>query len=244
MSECLNGIDVVVLAGGLGTRLAGVLDGTPKVLAPIAERPFLSLLLSWLQGFGARRVIFGLGHLAGEVERYLADNTPAGMECISVVEPEPLGTAGAIRHLAGHIRNFPVLVLNGDTFVDADLCKFLFGHAVSGTPGSIICTRVADAGRFGSIDIDGHERVVGFFEKNISGGFGGTINAGVYLFEREMLDIICEGQGPSLESDVFQKLEPGTLGAHEGEFPFLDIGTPEDLARAPEILGPYFGASK
>ena len=243
MSGCLEDTDVVVLAGGLGTRLAGVLDGTPKVLAPIGGRPFLSLLLAWLQGFGARRVIFGLGHLAGAVEAYLEENTPEGMECVAVVEPEPLGTAGAIRNLAGHIRKFPVLVMNGDTFVDADLCKFLFGHAVSGTPGSLLCTRVADAGRYGSIDIDSRERSVGFFEKSAAGGAGGTINAGVYLFERELLDIINASDGPSLEEDVFQKLPPGTLGAHAGDFPFLDIGTPEDFDRAPEILKMYFGAS-
>ena len=243
MKACLAEIDVVVLAGGLGTRLAGVLDGTPKVLAPIDGRPFLSLLLSWLQGFGARRVIFGLGHLAGAVETYIREHAPKDVECISVVEPEPLGTAGAITHLASHIQNFPVMVLNGDTFVDADLCAFLDNHARSGAPGSVLCTRVSDAGRYGSIDIDGHGHFVGFFEKNAAGGVGGIINAGVYLFERELLNIVASADGPSLETNVFQKLTPGTLAAYAGEFPFLDIGTPDDLARASGILAPYFGTS-
>ncbi|MEE2760318.1 MAG: sugar phosphate nucleotidyltransferase [Pseudomonadota bacterium] len=243
MSGCLEDTDVVVLAGGLGTRLAGVLDGTPKVLAPIGGRPFLSVLLAWLQGFGARRLIFGLGHLADAVEAYLEENTPEGMECVAVVESERLGTAGAIRNLAGHIRNFPVLVMNGDTFVDADLCKYLSGHAVLGMPGSILCTQVAEAGRYGSVDIDGRGRIVGFLEKNSTGGSGGIINAGVYLFERELLDVIIASDGPSLEADVFQKLPPGTLNAHAGKFTFLDIGTPEDLALAPEVLVHYFDAS-
>ena len=241
MSRCLGDIDVVVLAGGLGTRLAGVLVGTPKVLAPIGGRPFLSILLAWLRGFGARRVIFGLGHLAGEVESYLQENAPGDLECIAVVEPELLGTAGAIRHLADRIQNFPVLVLNGDTFVDADLCAFLEFHQSSGAPGSILCTRVADAGRYGSVDIK-NGRIDGFMEKN-SGGGAGVINAGVYVFERAMLDIINAAEGPSLESDIFQNLAPGTLGAQAGEFPFLDIGTPDNLARAPEILAQHLGAS-
>ena len=240
MSGCLKDLDVVVLAGGLGTRLAGVLDGTPKVLAPIGGLPFLAILLAWLQGFGAARVIFGLGHLAGEVETYLQSHAPEGMACVSVVEPEPLGTAGAIRHLADKLQNFPVLVLNGDTFVDADLCAFLGSHRNAGAAGSILCTQVADAGRYGSVDIqDG--RVNGFREKN-SGGGAGLINAGAYLFERDMLDIIAGG-GASLETDIFQKLAPGTLHGFAGDFSFLDIGTPDDLARAPEVLRPYFGAS-
>ena len=241
MSECLKEIDVVVLAGGLGTRLAGVLDGTPKVLAPIGKRPFLSILLSWLQGFGARRVIFGLGHLAGEVETYLNDYAPEHMECIAVVEPEPLGTGGAIGHLAGHLQNLPVLVLNGDTFVDADLCAFLDSHRNAGASGSILCTQVSDAGRYGSVEINGG-RVSGFLEKSSRGG-AGLINAGAYLFERDMLDIIADG-GASLETDIFQKLASGTLHGFAGEFTFFDIGTPDDLVRAPEILGPYFGASQ
>jgi NDP-sugar pyrophosphorylase family protein len=240
MSECLKDIDVVVLAGGLGTRLAGVLDSTPKVLAPIGSRPFLSILLAWLQGFGAHRVIFGLGHLAGEVETYLQSHAPEDMECISVVEPEPLGTAGAIRNLAENLQKFPVLVLNGDTFVDADLCAFLTSHRNAGVSGSILCTHVADAGRYGSVDILG-SRVGGFLEKNPDGG-AGVINAGTYLFERDMLDMIGNG-GASLETDIFQKLAPGTMHAFAGEFNFLDIGTPGDLARAPEVLRPYFGAS-
>ena len=237
MSGCLSGIDVVVLAGGRGTRLAGVLGGTPKVLAPIGERPYLSLLLAWLQGFGATRVIFGLGHLAGAVETYLQAHAPEGLACISVVEPEPLGTAGAIHHLASHIRNLPALVLNGDTFVDADLCAFLASHRESGAAGSILCTQVANAGRYGSVEIQG-DKISSFREKNLDGG-AGVINAGVYLFELKFLDIIAAAGGPSLETDVFQKLKPGTLNAHAGEFPFLDIGTPEDLARAPAILAPY-----
>ena len=240
MSGCLRDIDVVVLAGGLGTRLAGVLGGTPKVLAPMGARPFLSILLAWLQGFGAVRVIFGLGHLSGEVENYFQSHTPEGMECVSVVEPEPLGTAGAIRHLAIHLQNNPVLVLNGDTFVDADLCAFLESHRDSGAAGSILCTQVADAGRYGSVDIHGG-KINGFREKN-PGDRAGLISAGAYLFEQDMLDTIDNG-GASLETDVFQKLEPGTLHAYTGDFTFLDIGTPDDLARAPEILDAYFGAS-
>ncbi|NQV56699.1 MAG: NTP transferase domain-containing protein [Rhodospirillales bacterium] len=240
MTTCLENVDVAVLAGGLGTRLAGVLGGTPKILAPIGDRPFLSLLLEWLRGFGAKRVIFGLGHLADQIEDYLGAHTPDGMECLSVIEAGPLGTAGAINNLMAEVRNLPLLVLNGDTFVDADICAFAADHRASGFAGSVLCTNVPDAGRYGTVDIDAGGTIRGFYEKSGQSA-GGTINAGVYLFESQIMDAIAAAPGPSLERDVFEKFDPGVLHAYVGDFPFLDIGTPEDLIRAPQILAPYFG---
>ena len=79
-SDCLKNIDVVVLAGGLGTRLSPVLKDKPKILAPIGKRPYIVFLLSWLKSFGARRVIFGLGHLAGAVSDYLEANVTDDFE--------------------------------------------------------------------------------------------------------------------------------------------------------------------
>ena len=97
--DCLKDIDVVVLAGGLGTRLAGVLTDTPKVLAPVGDRPYLALLLQWLKKFGVTRIVFGLGHLAGSVASYLEEYAPEDVQIEMVVEQQPLGTGGAIANL-------------------------------------------------------------------------------------------------------------------------------------------------
>ena len=211
------------------------MDGKPKVLAPISGRPYLAFLLDWLQAFGAKRIILGLGHLAGEVEGYLGANPVADLTVDCFIEPEPLGTGGAIRFLRRHLRSELVMVMNGDSFVGADLCAFVANqHAPA-----ILCTHIADAGRYGAVEVDAKGRICAFNEKEpISGA--GVINAGVYLFDQDMLDRIDGTAGPSLEVDVFQKMEPGSLHAFVGNFDFIDIGTPDSLARAPQVLKSIF----
>ena len=237
-SDCLKNIDVVVLAGGLGTRLSPMLKDKPKILVPIGKRPYIVFLLSWLKSFGARRVIFGLGHLAGAVSDYLEANVTDDFEISVVIEEKPLGTAGAITNLRSEIRTNPVVIMNGDSFVEADLCKFLDFHQREKAVVSILCTKVPDAGRYGAVKIEGDNRIVEFQEKNAYVGEG-TINAGIYLFDSSLLVEISK-YGPSLEKDFFSNQPLGRLIAMSGEYTFLDIGTPEDLARAPDVLGKFY----
>jgi NDP-sugar pyrophosphorylase family protein len=237
-ADCLRNIDVVVLAGGLGTRITPVLKDTPKILAPIGGRPYIVFLLSWLKSFGARRVVFGLGHLAGAVSEFLMANPVEGMEFSVVVEDKPLGTGGAISNVRAEIRTDPVLIMNGDSFVDADLCEFVNFHQSNQSDASLLCAMVDDASRYGTVEIDGGNCIASFQEKSKKGG-AGFINAGMYLFNSNTLDEIAEC-GASLESDFFQKQPAGCLAAMRTKGTFLDIGTPEDLARAPDVLGKYF----
>ena len=231
MSDCLADIDVVILAGGLGTRLRSVLADKPKVLAPIGKRTFLDVILDRLAAFGARRVILSLGHLSGEVTAHLAAHPRTGMTILPLVEPAPLGTAGAIRFVLPHLKSATAMVLNGDSLVDADLCAFGAAHRAQHAEGTLLCARVGDAARYGTVDIDASGRITAFREKT---GLAapGVINAGLYLMNAPLLDRIGRGTGPSLERDVFQILPAGTLAAHVGDFAFLDIGVPDDLARA------------
>src|SRR5690348_3665030 len=104
--------DVFVLAGGLGTRVQSVLGGLPKLLAPIGERAFLLVLLAWLRRFGAQRIVLGLGHGADAVIGFLRENPPSGLAIETIVEPRPLGTAGALRFARSKLRSDPVLVMN------------------------------------------------------------------------------------------------------------------------------------
>ena len=236
---CLNEIDVVVLAGGLGTRIKDTLGDTPKLLAPIGGNAFLDIMIARLRHFGARRLILGLGHLAGQVTAYLEKNPPADIDIVTAVEPEPLGTAGALRFVIPEINTDPVLVMNGDSFTGADLCDFADAHRQSGAELSILCTEVPDTAAFGRLDISPEGRVLAFAEKSPDPSGPGVINAGVYLFNRTMLERIKDMQGPSLERDVFQALAPGTLHGVTSGAPFIDIGTPEDLARAEDVLRPF-----
>ncbi len=236
---CLKDIDVVILAGGLGTRIKDTLGDTPKMLAPIDGTPFLDFVINRLRLFGVRRLVLGLGHLAGAVVAYLETHPPEGMTIVTEIEPEPLGTAGALRHVAGHIESDPVMVINGDSFIAADLCGFLAGHEESGAEASLLAAEIEDTARYGRLRISPEGRVEAFLEKDPSLSGPGVINAGVYLFSGAMMEKIMRMDGPSLERDVFQTLEAGTLNAVIGEGPFIDIGTPADLARAADVLKPF-----
>jgi len=234
--NCLQDIDVVILAGGLGTRIRPVLGNTPKLLAPIDGRPFLDHLLDQLQGFGARRVILCLGHLADRVAEHLEGGSRPGLDVLSVIEPEPLGTAGALRLARGKLDCDPVLVLNGDTFSDADLCSFLADHKGSGAGLTLLCAEVDNISRFASIDIDENGYVACFVEKNSERGGAGLVSAGVYLFSGAMLDRLADGIGPSLERDFLAVQPSGSIRAYVFEGSFHDIGTPDSLAEAHDAI--------
>ncbi len=236
MAKALDAIDVAVLAGGLGTRLAAAVPSLPKALAPVAARPFVEHLLDWLVGQGARRIVFLLGHRAEQLEAHLAEHPRAGIAFATSTEPQPLGTGGAIGFAASKLRSDPLLVVNGDTFVSADLAPMLAAHRTNGAPATLLAVEVADAARYGRLDIaDG--RLQAFVEKDASFAGAAAINAGVYLLSQTLLARIA-AQGPcSLERDVFAALAPATLGVHlDRTARFVDIGTPESWQSAAAIV--------
>ena len=238
-STCLNDIDVVLLAGGLGTRIRDTLGDTPKLLARVNDRPFLDFLIWRLKGFGAGRLILGLGHLGEHVVEHLKSHPPEGLDIVTLIEPEPFGTAGALRFIAPRVESDPVMVMNGDSFTGADLCNFVQAHHRSGAEGSILATEVEDTAQYGRLNVSPEGRVLEIFEKDSRQTGPGLINAGVYLFDAAMMARIEGTEGPSLERDVFQALDPGTLSAVVGQGLFIDIGTAESLAGAAEVLKPF-----
>ncbi|MBM3546908.1 MAG: nucleotidyl transferase [Alphaproteobacteria bacterium] len=230
----LSGIDIAVLAGGLGTRIAGVLGDTPKVLAPVGGRPFLEVLLGKLRG--AKKVVLCLGHLAPKVTEWLKANPPpVPVEC--VIEPEPLGTAGALRFAASHLTSDPFLVMNGDSVVETDLGGFIDDHRRSGAPGSILAVEVPDGSRFGRLEISPAGRITRFAEKDTSATGAAWINGGIYAFTPSLLARLMAAEGPSLERDFLGLLPEATLHGARRQARFIDIGTPESLAQAPAFFG-------
>lgn len=231
----LSGIDVVVLAGGLGTRIQAVLGDTPKLLAPVGDQTYLDLLLDWLQRFGAQRVILSLGHLADKIVTYVEAHPRDGLEIITVTEPEPMGTAGALRFVRSQVKSDIALIMNGDSWIDADLAALCEAQASSDAAATLLCVHVDDAGRYGKINVDGNGRIVAFAEKQTDAG-PGLINAGVYAFSTSAWDIILASNGRSLEQDIFAQ-QPDCLAAfNAGDIPFIDIGTPESLAQAASFI--------
>jgi NDP-sugar pyrophosphorylase family protein len=243
-AAALADIDVAVLAGGLGTRLRSVLGETPKILAPVSGSPFLDHLLSWLAGFGARRVILCLGYRSQPVLDHIASHPFPGIDIATSIEPEPLGTAGALRLAVPHFRSDPVLVMNGDTFVDADLTAFATAHRQHRATASILCANVPSTARYGRLDIDDAGSIRGFHEKDPTDTRPGLINAGLYLFSQPWLQTFAHGTGGSLERDVFAAAPAGAFQAiPAGDVTFIDIGTPESFAEAEQVVARAIGRS-
>jgi len=229
----LSGIDVAVIAGGLGTRIAGVLGDTPKVLAPVDGRPFLSILLDRLAG--ARKVVLCLGHLASKVTDWLAANPPP-VPVETVIEPSLLGTAGAIRFALPKLGSDPVLIMNGDSVVETDLGSFIADHRRSGAVGSLLAVEVPDGSRFGRVEIGAGGRLKRFVEKDPNATGSAWINGGIYAFTPTLLARLSGSEGPSLERDFLGLLPEATLHVAKRQARFIDIGTPASLAEAPAFF--------
>jgi NDP-sugar pyrophosphorylase family protein len=227
--------EAVVLAGGLGTRLRAVVSDVPKPLAPIAGRPFLAWLLEGLGRQGIRRVVLATGYMAGAIRQRMGDGH-AGVALDYAEEAQPMGTGGAIWGALARCSGERVFVLNGDTWLGADLAAIA---AQAPAADLVMAVReVPDRSRYGSVVTEG-DRVLGLAEKGPGGA--GVINAGLYLMRRD-LPARRPFPGPfGLEAEVLAK--PGTLDirAHVTDAPFIDIGTPEDFARAQALVPAWAG---
>jgi NDP-sugar pyrophosphorylase family protein len=228
-ARALAGIEAVVLAGGLGTRLAARVPDRPKVLAEVRGRPFLTFVLDQLAAAGVERAVICTGYRAEQVEG--AFGARHGSLALSYSrEAEPLGTGGALRLALERLTGDPLLVLNGDSYVDHDLEEFLAAHRALGGAGTLLLTEVADSGRYGRVELDPGGRLAAFLEK--SAGGRGWINAGVYLLGRALLEGIPAGRKLSLERDILPRWVPLGLFGHQTRGRFIDIGTPESYAAA------------
>lgn len=222
-------MQVVVLAGGLGTRLTGALPaGMPKPMAPVAGRPFLERVLDRSIGAGASEVVLLVGHHASVISDRFGP-VHRGTPVRYVVESTPLGTGGALANAADGLDERFVL-LNGDTYAEVDL-HALVGHLDDG-PLALSLTRVVDAGRFGTVEVDDH-RATRLVEKGVGGP--GLVNAGIYAVARELLAPLPRGRASSFEVDVLEAVVPDLRPAYElTTGAFFDIGVPADYARADE----------
>jgi len=223
-------LTAAILAGGLGTRLRPVLFDGPKVLVAVNGRPFLAYLLDQLSDAGVRRVVLCTGY-RGEQVREAFGERYGDLELAYSQESEPLGTAGALRLALPLLDTDPVLVLNGDSYCEADLGDFLAWHLAHGSAGSLLLTWVEDASRYGTVDV-GDSGIILAFREKAGLAIPGWINAGVYLLSRRLLGSILAGGAGSIERDVFPVWVGQGLKGYQARVSFMDIGTPESYAQA------------
>lgn len=228
-------MQALILCGGLGTRLRSVVHDAPKTMAPIRGTPFLEIVLGTLSRMGVREVVLATGYKADQIEAHFGNGDRWGLSISYSREPSPLGTAGAIKLAEGRLAE-RVLILNGDTFATFELARL---EALLDRPRAELAMalkQVEEVARYGSVLLEPDGRVHAFKEKGDGHG-PGTINAGVYLLRRDLLAEVPAGRPVSLEREILPKLlERGAIYGCEMAGPFIDIGVPEDYARAQSLL--------
>jgi NDP-sugar pyrophosphorylase family protein len=220
----------ILLAGGKGTRLRPLTIHTPKPIVPIFERPFLHYQLDLLKKVPEiDQVILSLNYQPRRIEEIFGDGSESGLSIKYVVEPSPLGTAGAVRY-AGESLHESVVVFNGDVLTEVDLAAVIRLHRERQAKATIVLTPVANPSAYGLVETDVHGNVSRFIEKPKPDEITcDTINAGIYVLEPETFDRIPRDTPWSIERSFFPSLiERGeTFVAYVYRGYWIDIGTPE-----------------
>lgn len=259
-------MEVIVLAGGLGTRLRPVLPEIPKCLAPIGSRPFLEYLLRWLGQYPVEHVVFSVGHLKEQVISYVQSRQwPFSYDF--AVEDTPLGTGGGIRLALAKCHSDKVFVVNGDTFFPVDLGAMPFDF-----PVTLALKPMRDFDRYGSVSVSSiaesptpgknyfssscsknqfspaiakptRVKVTAFHEK--APCKEGLINGGVYAIDRSRVDLESLPERFSFEKEVLESgAALGQIGGYVSNAYFIDIGVPEDYAKAQWAIPAYFAVQE
>lgn len=223
--------EAVVLVGGKGTRLRSVVSDRPKPMAEVRGRPFLDWLVRSLKFQGIQRVILATGYKGEMVEAYFGNGSSFGLEIVYSQESRPAGTGGAIRLASSKINGDRMVVLNGDSLCPIDLDKMNRFHQGQGAGSTLWLVEMNDCSRYGTVVVGESGKITAFQEKSPKRKKG-LINAGVYLFERRIVEMIPPSESISLENEVFPQLVNRDLFGVVGTGPFIDIGTPDSYAQA------------
>lgn len=226
-------MEAILLAGGLGTRLRSVVSDRPKPMALIEGKPFMEYVVDGLVRGGVEHIIFAVGYKGSMVEEYFGDGSRFGAAISYAYEEELLGTAGAIKNAGRLAKEETFFVLNADTFYQMDYSRLPAMMEEKRLDMVLVLRRVEDISRYGEAHLtDG--LLTGFNEKSPENR-PGTINGGVYLLRRELLDEIPAGK-VSLENEMIPRwMEDGRrLGGFVNDGYFIDIGIPADYFKFQE----------
>ena len=229
-------VQALILVGGEGTRLRPLTTTVPKPVLPLANRPFITYMIEWAAAHGFEEVVLSCMFLSASIRRVLGDREWKGTRLHYVEEPDPRGTAGAVKY-AEAVLGDRFAVLNGDILTDFDLSALLRAHQETGARATISLIEVDDPSAYGLVLTDADGQVTDFIEKPDRSPPGGAfINAGAYVLEREVLDPLPDDRPVSFEREVFPSLVGNGLYAYKATGYWLDIGTPERYLEATRYL--------
>jgi D-glycero-alpha-D-manno-heptose 1-phosphate guanylyltransferase len=223
-------MEVIILAGGIGSRLQSVVADVPKPMADVAGRPFLEYLLEHAARHGVTRAILAVGYKYEVIQQHFGAKFH-GVEIAYSIERERLGTGGCIRLALPLVRTDNFFVLNGDSFFAAPLNQLMTAHMSNGWDMSVALKPMPEAGRYGTVETDQAHRIIAWREKSATRP--GDINAGVYAVKKTFIESLNMPASFSLERDVMEpKAMQYQFGGVRFDSYFIDIGIPEDYARA------------
>lgn len=229
--------DAVILVGGKGTRLRPLTTATPKPMLPTANYPFVQHLLARIQQAGIRHVVLSTSFKAEVFEQTFGDGSELGLEIEYVVEETALGTGGGIRNVLDKLRGDNAMVFNGDVLSGADLQSILHTHRKHDADVTLHLVRVADPSAFGCVPTGSDGRVLDFLEKTEDPPTD-QINAGCYVFKREVIEQIPAGGPVSVERETFPQLlaSGARVFGHVDNSYWRDMGRPTDFVRGSSDL--------
>lgn len=221
-------LQAVILVGGKGTRLQPLTAQRPKPIVSLVDRPFMAYMLEWVASHGITDVIMCCGFLPDALQDVLGDGSRYGVSLTWVIEPDPRGTAGALKMAEQHITG-RFLMLNGDVLTDIDLSAQVRQHEATGATGTLGLVPVDDPTAYGLVRLHDDQRVSGFLEKPDPAEIDtDLISAGVYVLEPSVLEMIPPDRMVSIEREVWPQLvDDGLYGCPHRSAYWMDIGTPE-----------------
>ncbi|MDC7068670.1 NDP-sugar synthase [Corynebacterium pseudodiphtheriticum] len=233
----MSNTDAVILVGGRGTRLRPLTINTPKPMLPTAGYPFLQHILARIKAAGINHVILSTSFRAEVFEEYFGDGSELGLEIEYVVEEEALGTGGGIRNVYDKLRGDNVMVFNGDVLAATDLRGILRTHEEKNADLTMHLVRVSDPRAFGCVPTDVNGQVTAFLEKTEDPPTD-QINAGCYVFKKDLITSIPAGRNVSVERETFPRLldEGRSVVGHVDAAYWRDMGRPDDFVQGSSDL--------
>jgi mannose-1-phosphate guanylyltransferase len=220
-------LQALILVGGHGTRLRPVTLTVPKPVIPLVDRPFMQYMIDWLARHGVEEIVMACGFLPDALREALGEEIPDGPHLRYVEEPEPRGTAGAIKY-AEDLLEDRFLALNGDVLTDLDLTALLEQHRSTGARATLGLYPVADPSAYGLVRRRDDGEIVEFLEKPDPAEIDtDEISAGCYVLDKSVLELVPPDEDVSIERQVFPLLVGDGLFARRLEGYWMDIGTPE-----------------
>jgi mannose-1-phosphate guanylyltransferase len=220
-------MQAVILVGGEGKRLRPLTSTVPKPVVPLVDRPFISFMLEWLARHGIDDVVMSCGFLATAVRNVLGDGSSVGLRLRFVEEPEPRGTAGALK-FAESMLDERFVMLNGDVLTDLDLSAQIAQHEQTGARATLALVPVADPSAYGLVHLNEDRSVRDFVEKPSSDAIDtDLISAGAYVLERDVLELVPSERNVSIEREVWPLLVGNGLYGYPSRSYWMDIGSPD-----------------